>query len=256
MEKSELLAIRIAFETNRGQYARAIQLGREALAALGHPIPSLDTPIPLMAVKLKTAFALRGRAVEKLARRAEAKDPVQVAVAKLLSQLGPAAYVADRKLFFWLAHEDMRRAVDYGLTSVTAAGCTGYSGYLIARERDYERAHAYGRLGITLVTATQRVCVARTGSRAVRHLRQCLCTQSPAQLAADSRARHRDGAREWRLLLRQSWAVLGARASLPAGRAARRGVPRRRGPRANDPRACEETSGRSRFASCVSACAA
>ena len=44
VEKSELLAIRIVSRPNVASTTRAIQLGREALTALGHPIPSLDTP--------------------------------------------------------------------------------------------------------------------------------------------------------------------------------------------------------------------
>jgi len=150
VERAELYAIRIGFETNRGRYARAIQLGREALAALGHPIPELKTRFPLLMVKLKTALTLSRHPIERLSQHHDASDPRQIAVAKLLSQLGGAAYATDRKLFFWLVHEDMRLTIRSGLTSVSAAGCTGYSSYLIARERDYVRALAYGRLGLEL----------------------------------------------------------------------------------------------------------
>ena len=38
IERAQLNSIRLVLETNRGAYDRAIALGREALAELGHPV--------------------------------------------------------------------------------------------------------------------------------------------------------------------------------------------------------------------------
>ncbi|MFT3925386.1 MAG: AAA family ATPase [Myxococcales bacterium] len=150
LERAELETIRIGFETNRGNYARAVELGREVLAALGHPIPDLRSNVPLVTTKVKTEVVLRAMGIERFAKQRDATDPQQVAVLKLMSQLHAPAFIADRKLFFWFAHEGMRLAARHGLTSVAATFCSGYSGYLVAREHDYERAYAYGQLGLAL----------------------------------------------------------------------------------------------------------
>ncbi|HMJ15838.1 MAG TPA: AAA family ATPase, partial [Polyangiaceae bacterium] len=42
VEKAELYAIRIVVETARGQFGRAVELSRQALAMLGHPAPLAD----------------------------------------------------------------------------------------------------------------------------------------------------------------------------------------------------------------------
>ena len=148
VEQAELYAIRIVLEANRGHYAQAIDLGRSALAALGHPIPRFDSALPLLTMRCKVALAMAGRRVEDLAQQPELHDPTLIAVVKLVSELLAPAFLGDQKLFAWLVHDSIYLAIKNGTIAETAVGYVDYGVSLIAREQNYRRALAFGRLAL------------------------------------------------------------------------------------------------------------
>jgi PAS domain S-box-containing protein len=150
VEQAELYAVRIALETGRGRYARAIELGRSALAALGHPIPRLNSPLPLIAIRLKVLLALRGRRPQELAAQPELTDARLRAVARIMSELDAATFLVDKKLMLWMQHDNIYLAVKHGNTATTAAAYVGYATFLLNRKHDYRRAVEFGELALKL----------------------------------------------------------------------------------------------------------
>lgn len=148
-EMAELYAIRIVLESNRGRYDRALELEREALGALGHPVPRMKTALPLVAARAKVALAMTGRDVETLAKLPDLADPRDMAAMKIISKLWPPSHFADKRFFAWAVHENLYIAIKRGLSAAAAPGCSHYGMYLAA-ERDYGRALAYGKLALTL----------------------------------------------------------------------------------------------------------
>jgi PAS domain S-box-containing protein len=151
IEKAELYSIGIVLETNRGQFGRALELSRAALEVLNHPAPPADSPEALAEVRARLAGAMRGRTLEDLAQLPALKNARVGAIVRILSAVYAAAYFGDPTgLFVWAVHENLRLAIEHGTAAATAVGYTHYAIYLIARERDYERAMAFGKLALVL----------------------------------------------------------------------------------------------------------
>ena len=150
VERAELYSIRVVMETNRGAYARALQLARDALADLGHPVPAVIGMVPLATARLRVALALRGKRVDDLAALPDLTDARQVATLKMLTDLQTAAYLTDPKLLFWAVLESLRVAVDHGVTGDASVSFIAYAAFLIAYRHDYADALAYGRLALRI----------------------------------------------------------------------------------------------------------
>ncbi|MFT3927753.1 MAG: AAA family ATPase [Myxococcales bacterium] len=150
IEKSELYAILIGLETNRGENARAIALGREALFALGHPLPQLKTTLPLVSLLAKVKLATVKRPIAKLVELPPLTDPVLVPVVNILNHLVQPALFTDPKLFAWIVNENLRIAIAHGFAPSAAFGFLNYGLFLVARKRDYAGALAIGQVALDL----------------------------------------------------------------------------------------------------------
>jgi predicted ATPase/signal transduction histidine kinase/CheY-like chemotaxis protein len=151
LEKAELYSIGIVLETSRNRYTRALELSRAALAVLGHPAPPADSSEALSAASERLARSVRGRKIDELAQLPELKNAKIGAVVRILAVVYGPAYLGDPNgLFVWAVHENLRLAIEHGTTAATAVGYTYYGMHLIARERDYEGAMAFGRLALAL----------------------------------------------------------------------------------------------------------
>ncbi|MFT3921778.1 MAG: serine/threonine-protein kinase PknK [Myxococcales bacterium] len=149
-EKGELYALRIRIETSRGRYERALALAREGLALLGHPVPSMRSLLPLLALRLRLRWTMAGRKIEDLAREKEASDPGLLAPRKILNALMAAGLFVGPHLFFWAAHKQILWAVEQGVSPETADGCAHYGMLLVSHDRDYAQARQYGELSLKL----------------------------------------------------------------------------------------------------------
>jgi len=158
LEKAALYNIRIVLEQHRGNHRRALELGREALVALGHPIPRMRTWLPLLDIRAKVLLALHRRRTETLFTLPDLEDPILAAVADILANLHAPAYFTDLHLFFWLIHESLLIAVRHGITPTVGTSLTNYGLFLIATH-DYEGALAFGNLGLRFVEPPEALAV-------------------------------------------------------------------------------------------------
>ena len=95
----------------------------------------------------------------------------------------PAYFGDPAYLFVWVVHENIRLAIEHGVTAEAAAAFTNYGVYLIARERDYDGALAFGRLAMALVERDDAFALrcqvyettaGTSHAYAVNHLRTCI----------------------------------------------------------------------------------
>jgi predicted ATPase len=149
IEKAELYSIGIAVEQNTGHYGRALRLGREALATLGHPAPPRMSSPVLLAASAKVAAATLWRPPDP-ARVREVADPRLRAVMKILASLVTVAYFGDQRFYFWTVHESVWLGLRYGVSAETPMAFATYAMISAAMGQDYERSVAYGRLALTL----------------------------------------------------------------------------------------------------------
>ncbi|MFT3926741.1 MAG: AAA family ATPase [Myxococcales bacterium] len=149
-EKAELQLVRIELATSRGEHTRTLQLGREALAELDHPVPSVPAPVAAAMAAAKLAILMAGKRAEDLPKLPVMTDPRLIAVAKILGKITYSANAADQMLGIWAVHESVSLTIKHGVTTESAIGCLVYGAFLIGFRRDFAQALAFGRFALSL----------------------------------------------------------------------------------------------------------
>lgn len=149
--KLELYCLRVLAATDAGDYARALELGREGLVLLG-----LEWPRERLEDTIETEAAavmdnVRGRRIEDLALEPEAADEEARVAMRLLSILGPPAYFSsDSNVLQFAVMRLVNLSLLRGPSAYSAYGYTFYGAIHNGRTGDYETGHAFGRLAVAL----------------------------------------------------------------------------------------------------------
>jgi predicted ATPase/signal transduction histidine kinase len=152
LERAELYDIRIVASTLRGVPAVAITWGARALASLDVKIPdesAMDTVSTEMAAVQDN---LRGRSMAELATGPEMRGAKELACLRTLSNLLAPAYVSGERLFPFLVARMVNLSLLQGNSAHSAQAYACYAMILPDANGDYAMAHAFGQLGLTLVS--------------------------------------------------------------------------------------------------------
>ena len=124
---------------------------RQSLALLGVEFPAQPTPEDVGAALAEARAALGDRPIEELIELPPMKDPVKLAVMRLLSILSAAAYVAAPPLFPLTVLRKIVLAAKDGNSGTMAYGYAVYGVILIGAVGDIDAGYAFGKLAMRVL---------------------------------------------------------------------------------------------------------
>jgi predicted ATPase/GAF domain-containing protein len=147
-EKVDLCNVRMLAGTAHGAMTEAIEWGLKGLELLGveRPVGVASVLAEMMAV----GASLKGRAIEELLNAPPMRGPVELACMEILSNLVAPAAFAGTELYAWVSARIANLSIVHGNTVHSAFGYGAY-GVLLWLTGDYQRAQAFGRLGMQLI---------------------------------------------------------------------------------------------------------
>ncbi|MGQ0508311.1 MAG: sensor histidine kinase [Myxococcaceae bacterium] len=149
--KTELYSLSALAATVAGDYARALELGREGLALFGLDWPREGLSEAIEAEATAVMKNLGGRRIEDLAQEPEVADEETRVCMRLLSMMGPPAYFfSDSKVLQFVVMRLVNLSLVQGPSVYSAYGYTFYGALHHLRTGDYETGHAFGRLALAL----------------------------------------------------------------------------------------------------------
>ncbi|MFY1826629.1 AAA family ATPase [Myxococcus fulvus] len=147
----ELYCLRALAATDTGDYARALEVGREGLCLVGLEWPREGLPEAIEAEAAAVMENVRDRRIEDLAREPEVAEGETRVCMRLLSILGaPAYFYSDARVLQFVVMRLVNLSLRRGPSAYSAYGYTFYAALHNGRTGDYETGHAFGRLALAL----------------------------------------------------------------------------------------------------------
>ena len=148
-ERCALYGLRVVQATVVGDYAAALDWGRQGLSLLGHALPEDDLAAVTAAEQAALTDRLSDGSVDLLGLPVM-HDPVSLTAMRLLSQIATPAYIAQPSLFALIPTRMALLSLDKGNAAQSAYAYT-FCGMLCATQReDYALGHAMGTAGVAL----------------------------------------------------------------------------------------------------------
>ncbi|MDI1433651.1 ATP-binding protein [Polyangium sorediatum] len=151
-EKAAACRVRMAVRTTRGQAASAIDVGLDALAALGLDIPRDEATAKILAEQehARVRERLSARGLEALAEGAPLEDPDQRAKLEILTNLLAPANLVRPALFSLCAAIQANISLECGHADESIYGYMLYGMHLATSLGRYAEAGAFGKLALRL----------------------------------------------------------------------------------------------------------
>jgi PAS domain S-box-containing protein len=153
-ERADLLRLRILYAMSQKiDYARALQVGLEALRLLGVDLPTdrQGWDVAADAAFAQVDQALKRVRIEDLPNLPLMTDPTKLAIAELLIELFGVARLREPQLWNLLVLEHMQLTLQHGRTHGTAYGFATFGVLLYLRGGDIDEGYRFGRLARQLL---------------------------------------------------------------------------------------------------------
>jgi len=149
-EKAEIYNILLIQNTLRGQYQKAVEIGKNALDLLGIDVPSegLDEVIPQELEK--AGQALGNRSILSLLEQPKMENPVSEMKVKLLNNLAPPTYMLNIQLWTLMILKGATLVLEEGYTPEVGFFLPTYGILLVNLFGEYRNAYDLGRVAYQL----------------------------------------------------------------------------------------------------------
>ena len=138
---------------SRNDLRGALQTALLALEELGVRLPKKPNKLHILKGFLATKVAMAGRTTEDLVDLPIMTDPEALAVLRVLSSTGSAAYMYMPELLPLMVFEIIRLTLKFGNTAVSAHAYATYGLLLNSLQGDVNGAYAFGSLGTRLAAS-------------------------------------------------------------------------------------------------------
>ena len=150
LEKAEVYNLLLLQYTMMAKYQDVIETGRKALKELGIDLPDSDLEAALQVELAQAQENLRDREIASLINAPEITIPEQKLAIKLLSNIDPAAYFSNQKLYAVIVVKMAKLSLKYGHIPESSKAYVTYGIVLGSRLGDYQSGYEFGRLSVAL----------------------------------------------------------------------------------------------------------
>ncbi|MDM8531381.1 AAA family ATPase [Anaerolineales bacterium HSG25] len=150
LDQVEAYNLLIVQYTLLGQYAEAIQIGRQGLALFEVVLPQYNLPDTIEAELAQVSDSLAGREVMSLVDEPEMTDPTQIATLKLLTNTAAAAYNLNQDLLTVIVAKSVNLSLQHGHIPQTTSNYAIYGMLIGSVFGDYQTGYEFGLLALRL----------------------------------------------------------------------------------------------------------
>ena len=150
VEKMDIYATKIQAYMAQAKKLEALKIGLEALELLGVSFPESPTPADIEQALTQTASNLQGKVIGDLVNLPVMADTDKLAIAKILTSVGPPSFQAARSFFPLIICESVNLSLKYGNSPFSGYGYACYGIFLDAIFQDPESAYEFGQLALKL----------------------------------------------------------------------------------------------------------
>lgn len=157
VERAEVMNLRIGLLASQGQHAAALALAREALGALGLPVPASANLLAVIAEVTRLKLALGRRKPASIAELPEAQDARAIMVLRIINTIAASAYFSGTNLYTVYTLRMCRYTLTHGVTENAAFAWANYA--LVAGPilGDFTASAAFSRAARTLYERFGRI---------------------------------------------------------------------------------------------------
>ncbi|WP_437977556.1 hypothetical protein WMF11_11940 [Sorangium sp. So ce295] len=152
VERAQVYNLRVVRHTTVGNFASALDAGREALALLGSSWPATEAEIEaaLSAELAGIEQGLAGRPVQSLADLPLATDPAKIVEMRLLTSMIPPAFLTSPLLHITAGLKIANLSLRHGSSPMSAPGYMSQAWYLAVLGGKREEAYELGQAALSL----------------------------------------------------------------------------------------------------------
>lgn len=132
---------------------RAVEVALDALAELGHTFPKKPKRYHAMMAYMKIRARLLGKSIETLAKNPPMDDAQTLAIMRIITAVGLAAYFTAPSLYPLLTFARTTLSITKGNSAYAAYSYCAYGLILAGRLDEIEMGHQFGQLAMQLIEA-------------------------------------------------------------------------------------------------------
>jgi len=150
LDKVKVYEIKIQACIAQNKQMEAVQIALPVLEMLGEEIPRAPNKMHIALGYLKTKMALTGKNIEDLANLPMMTDPNKLAVMRILTKIGSAAYIASPNIMPLLIFKGIDLSIRHGIAPETAFAYVAYGMILCGKIGDIDSGYKFGNLAVKL----------------------------------------------------------------------------------------------------------
>ncbi|MEB3340932.1 AAA family ATPase, partial [Okeania sp.] len=150
VDKMGIYATKIQAYMGQAKKLDALKIGLEALELLDVNFPSSPSSADIEQALTQTASNLQGKEIKDLINLPMMTDVEKLAIAKMLTSIGPPSFQAARSLFPLVICKSVNLSLKYGNSPFSGYGYACYGIFLNAIFQDPDSAYKFGQLALKL----------------------------------------------------------------------------------------------------------
>ncbi|MCC6814981.1 MAG: AAA family ATPase [Saprospiraceae bacterium] len=153
LDHVKVLSMRLRQYTTLGRAEEAITQGIKGLKLLGIYLTEDPGQFPVLVEVLKVKWKLRGKVISRLLDLPVMQDEEMRLAARLLTEIGPAAYILGRDNLYAISSlKTVNLSITYGNYGESSFAYTAYGAVLGEVFNDYSACESFGKLAVDLNT--------------------------------------------------------------------------------------------------------
>lgn len=155
LEKVKVYELKIIFYFNQNQAQASIDIALEALKMLGVSLPQKPNKLNILMGLIRTKLAVGNKRIEDLAELPPMTDANKIAALRILTNMGPPAFVVAPDMFRQIVFKMVTLSLKYGNAPLSSVGYANYATLHCAVLGDMDSGYQYGLMAQALLERFQ-----------------------------------------------------------------------------------------------------
>ena len=155
LEKVKVYELKVIFYFNQNQSQASMDIGLEALKMLGVYLPKQLNKLNIFIGLIRTKLAMKNKRIEDLAELPPMADANKIAALRILTGMGPPAFVVAPDMFPLIVFKMVTLSLKYGNAPLSSVGYANYATIHCAVLGDMDSGYRYGQMAQALLERFQ-----------------------------------------------------------------------------------------------------